>query len=125
MLRLLKVVIGGALVFGVLADAGDARAASASGQTVQQLASDCGSKDQSEELLCMTYFMGFVDGLEAAASLYGANVPICYPESGLSISDWMLTFRLWASIHPEDAKDAAPAGVLMAMVERFPCKTKP
>jgi hypothetical protein len=96
--------------------------ASAAGQTVGQLASDCASQDKTEELLCMIYFMAFVDGLEAGSALYGAKVPICYPASGLSVSDWILTFRLWASTHPEEAENGAPLGILAAMVERFPCK---
>jgi hypothetical protein len=99
--------------------------ASASNQTVKQLAADCASNDQTEELLCMIYFMAFVDGLEAGSALYGAKVPICYPEGGLSVSDWILTFRLWASTHPKDAENGAPFGILAAMVERFPCKNQP
>jgi len=98
--------------------------ASASDQTVRQLAADCASQDQTEELMCMIYFMAFVDGLEAGSALYGADVPICYPSSGLSVSDWILTFRLWASTHPEQGENGAPVGILTAMVERFPCKGK-
>jgi hypothetical protein len=96
--------------------------ASASGQTVKQLAEDCAGDEQVEELVCSIYFMAFVDGLEAGSALYGAKVPICYPASGLSVEDWILTFRLYASTHPEESQNGAPLGILAAMVERFPCK---
>ncbi len=96
--------------------------ASASGQTVKQLAEDCAGDEQVQELICSIYFMAFIDGLEAGSALYGAKVPICYPASGLSIEDWILTFRLYASTHPEEEENGAPLGILAAMVERFPCR---
>jgi hypothetical protein len=118
-MRKFKALIGGLAFAGSIATC--QAALGASGHTVKQLAADCSSQNQSEELLCMLYFGGFVDGLEAASALYGATPPICYPESGLSIEDWILTFRLWASTNPAEGENAAPMGVLMAMVERFPC----
>ena len=82
--------------------------ASASDQTVKQLAEDCGGDEQLQELVCSIYFMAFVDGLEAGSGLYGAKVPICYPASGLSIEDWILRSASMPPHTPKKKKMGRP-----------------
>ena len=116
------------LIIGLIAIGGMLGAAhaapAASDFTVKDISDECASKNPSEELMCWNYFMGLMNGLEAASSLYGAEVPICYPPSGLSIGDMILAFRLWASTHPEASQDGATYRIITSLVERFPCPNK-
>jgi len=92
--------------------------------TVKQLAEDCDSDDKMLQLNCFSYFLGFSNALYASASLYGADIPICYPPDGVSAGDMILAFRLWSSTNPDMGENAAGSGILMALVQRFPCKPK-
>ena len=89
--------------------------------TVKALASSCKSQNTQMQSMCGTYFIGVMDTFEAAANLYGAEIPFCFPEGGLSPDDMSLVFRLWASTNPNEGNRAAISGVIISMVERYPC----
>jgi hypothetical protein len=89
---------------------------------VKTLAKSCQSQNMTLRSMCETYFLAVMDSFEAAASLYGAKIPFCYPKGGLSPDDMILAFRLWASTNPEEEERAAISGIIISMVERFPCQ---
>jgi hypothetical protein len=94
----------------------------ASDLKVKTLAKACGSENAALHQMCTTYFVGAMDAFEASADLYAAEIPFCYPEGGLSPEDMSLVFRLWASTNPAEQDRAAISGIIISMIERFPCK---
>ena len=92
--------------------------------TVKQMLGYCAA-DQTQKgnavMICNSYFLGLADMMDASSALYGAKIPICYPPGGLSVSDMILTFRLWASTTKDVDGLSATAGILQALVKQFPC----
>ena len=103
---------------------GLAAPSAASNLDVKTLAQSCKSENTTLHQMCFTYILGVMDAFGAAASLYGTKIPFCYPKGGLSPEDMILVFRLWASTNPADQDDAAISGIIVSMVERYPCKKK-
>jgi hypothetical protein len=93
----------------------------ASDLNVKALAQACKSENAALNQMCSTYFVGAMDAFEASANLYGAKIPFCYPKSGLSPDDMSLVFRLWASTNPAEQDRAAISGIIISMIERYPC----
>jgi len=94
----------------------------ASDLKVKTLAHACKSENTALHQMCQTYILGVMDAFEASANLYGTKIPFCYPKGGLSPDDMSLVFRLWASTNPADQDKAAISGIIISMVERYPCQ---
>lgn len=65
--------------------------------------------------LCLGYISGMADGI--------APDRLFCPGGTISYGAMMETFIGWAKSHPEKAEISRRTGVLVALVERWPCKS--
>jgi hypothetical protein len=111
----------GAVALCLAAGFGFAAPCAASSLNVKTLEHACKSENTTLKQMCFSYILGTMDSFEATSSLYGTKIPFCYPKGGLSPEDVILVFRLWASTNPTEQDRPAISGIIISMIERFPC----
>jgi hypothetical protein len=83
----------------------------------------CSGTDETQKLSCLSYVLGFVDGMASAA----VNAPsgrraVCIPSEGVSGFQMVRIVTKWLEDHPKDLHTSARVQVLMAFRDAFPCK---
>ena len=82
---------------------------------VRSLFRDCISPmGSADAALCLGYISGLADAIGGAR--------VFFPGSSVSYGEMVAVFIGWASRHPEMADKPRSAGVLWALVERWPCR---
>jgi len=70
--------------------------------------------------------MGYFDGALGVIALIAATddkagVPICLPESGISLNQAVKIFQKWGADHPEWLHEPARIHVALSLMQAFPC----
>jgi hypothetical protein len=105
--------------------------------TVQDLYTDCNSKESFDTAFCLGYIGGVGQTLamvaevaETAAGYYGSNdVRTAFARMGIckntTIGAYKQAFINWAERHPEQWDSPIGLGVALALREVWPCSSEP
>lgn len=96
------------------------RASALSGLELHQY---CHEKDQ--EIACVAYIRGLLDGMQAGAVLAKASPPLyCPPHGGIPTDQGRLIVDKYFRDHPEELQEGAGPLVMAAIAKAFPCQPK-
>ena len=116
-----KLIVAVALVIAVLLSPSVKAAEDEVPKTVQDFISAC--KEDSQWVgFCMGMIKGIQFGLFAnSREKTTGKFRICTPKV-VSLGQYRQVFLNWANAHPKEWQYEATAGILIALVEAYPCK---